>query len=231
MSIYTVTAVATDDGQPVHPAVKPVLDALTALRSYQPSSPEDAALLIRSLGGDGIGEHHWGVSVVNEAFDVMLAITDRVLEAFPEAWDAAVYADDALNCGWDTARQLLSAVREGWLDDPAGELSVCQAAAVLERPHVAIAGHLGTHTLTNSAEEEEGSTSCPTPEYGAPWLPITSPTTPDTTTDEEPVMGSAYEDNECILCGAPGGYPYCNDACRIADQCDCEGDTCTCTCT
>jgi hypothetical protein len=24
-------------------------------------------------------------------------------------------------------------------------------------------------------------------------------------------------DNECILCGAPGGYPYCNEACREAD--------------
>jgi Na+-translocating ferredoxin:NAD+ oxidoreductase RNF subunit RnfB len=30
-------------------------------------------------------------------------------------------------------------------------------------------------------------------------------------------------DNECILCGAPGGYPYCNEACREADnpeECD-----------
>lgn len=25
-------------------------------------------------------------------------------------------------------------------------------------------------------------------------------------------------DNERILCGAPGGYPYCNDACREADE-------------
>jgi hypothetical protein len=41
-------------------------------------------------------------------------------------------------------------------------------------------------------------------------------------------MGSAYEDNECILCGAPGGYPYCNENCRRADLCECEGDTCTC---
>lgn len=24
-------------------------------------------------------------------------------------------------------------------------------------------------------------------------------------------------DGECILCGAPGGYPYCNDRCREAD--------------
>lgn len=24
--------------------------------------------------------------------------------------------------------------------------------------------------------------------------------------------------NECQLCGAPGGYPYCNDACREADS-------------
>ncbi|WP_264483173.1 hypothetical protein [Streptomyces pinistramenti] len=23
---------------------------------------------------------------------------------------------------------------------------------------------------------------------------------------------------ECILCGAPGGYPYCNAACKEADQ-------------
>ncbi len=25
-------------------------------------------------------------------------------------------------------------------------------------------------------------------------------------------------DNECILCGAPGGYPYCNEACEAADN-------------
>lgn len=25
-------------------------------------------------------------------------------------------------------------------------------------------------------------------------------------------------DNESILCGAPGGYPYCNEACREADN-------------
>ena len=24
--------------------------------------------------------------------------------------------------------------------------------------------------------------------------------------------------NECQLCGAPGGYPYCNEACREADN-------------
>jgi hypothetical protein len=34
--------------------------------------------------------------------------------------------------------------------------------------------------------------------------------------------------NECILCGAPGGYPYCNDDCRCADQCECEGPDCQC---
>jgi hypothetical protein len=28
--------------------------------------------------------------------------------------------------------------------------------------------------------------------------------------------------NECILCGAPGGYPYCNDKCREADTVDDE---------
>lgn len=25
-------------------------------------------------------------------------------------------------------------------------------------------------------------------------------------------------DDECQLCGAPGGYPYCNQACEDADQ-------------
>ena len=24
--------------------------------------------------------------------------------------------------------------------------------------------------------------------------------------------------DECILCGAPGGYPYCNEACEDADN-------------
>lgn len=26
--------------------------------------------------------------------------------------------------------------------------------------------------------------------------------------------------NECLLCGTPGGAPYCNDACRDADNPD-----------
>jgi hypothetical protein len=26
--------------------------------------------------------------------------------------------------------------------------------------------------------------------------------------------------DECLLCGAPGGHPYCNDACRDADNPD-----------
>jgi len=26
--------------------------------------------------------------------------------------------------------------------------------------------------------------------------------------------------DECLLCGAPGGYPYCGDACRQADNPD-----------
>lgn len=29
-------------------------------------------------------------------------------------------------------------------------------------------------------------------------------------------------DNECILCGAPGGYPYCSTACETADNPDDE---------
>lgn len=31
-------------------------------------------------------------------------------------------------------------------------------------------------------------------------------------------MGTAFEDNECILCGTPGGYPYCNAVCEAADS-------------
>lgn len=27
-------------------------------------------------------------------------------------------------------------------------------------------------------------------------------------------------DNECLLCGAPGGYRYCNDGCEAADNPD-----------
>ena len=27
-------------------------------------------------------------------------------------------------------------------------------------------------------------------------------------------------DNECILCGAPGGSPYCSAACEAADNPD-----------
>ncbi len=29
-------------------------------------------------------------------------------------------------------------------------------------------------------------------------------------------------DDECILCGAPGGYPYCSSACEAADNPDDE---------
>lgn len=25
-------------------------------------------------------------------------------------------------------------------------------------------------------------------------------------------------DSECLLCGAPGGYPYCSEDCREADN-------------
>jgi len=35
-------------------------------------------------------------------------------------------------------------------------------------------------------------------------------------------------ENECLLCGAPSGYPYCNDDCRAADECECDGNECTC---
>jgi hypothetical protein len=31
---------------------------------------------------------------------------------------------------------------------------------------------------------------------------------------------NAVDDNECLLCSAPGGYPYCNEACRTADNPD-----------
>ncbi|SDI51645.1 hypothetical protein SAMN05421505_16223 [Sinosporangium album] len=30
-------------------------------------------------------------------------------------------------------------------------------------------------------------------------------------------------DNECILCGAPGGHPYCSESCRRA-----QGECCLC---
>lgn len=30
-------------------------------------------------------------------------------------------------------------------------------------------------------------------------------------------------DDECQNCGAPGGYPYCNDGCRHAANCSGEG--------
>jgi hypothetical protein len=26
--------------------------------------------------------------------------------------------------------------------------------------------------------------------------------------------------DECLLCGTPGGHPYCNDDCRAADLAD-----------
>lgn len=32
-------------------------------------------------------------------------------------------------------------------------------------------------------------------------------------------------DNNCLLCGAPGGYPYCNADCREADNPDDETPT------
>jgi hypothetical protein len=31
--------------------------------------------------------------------------------------------------------------------------------------------------------------------------------------------------NECILCGAPGGYPYCSAACEAADNPDPDDDS------
>jgi hypothetical protein len=31
-------------------------------------------------------------------------------------------------------------------------------------------------------------------------------------------MDLTMPDNECLNCAAPGGYPYCSNACRIADN-------------
>lgn len=31
--------------------------------------------------------------------------------------------------------------------------------------------------------------------------------------------------DECINCGAPGGYPYCSEGCRAADNPDDYDDT------
>lgn len=44
---------------------------------------------------------------------------------------------------------------------------------------------------------------------------------------ETVVDADDYPDNtwECRLCSAPGGFPYCNDACRDADQPDEDGDS------
>jgi hypothetical protein len=51
-----------------------------------------------------------------------------------------------------------------------------------------------------------------------------SPGTTDDHTDHD------QEDTmtECQLCGAPGGAPYCNEDCRRADECACEGSECHC---
>lgn len=31
--------------------------------------------------------------------------------------------------------------------------------------------------------------------------------------------------DECLLCAAPGGHPYCNTACELADNPDEEEET------
>lgn len=31
-------------------------------------------------------------------------------------------------------------------------------------------------------------------------------------------------DNGCLNCAAPGGYPYCSEGCRIADNPDYENE-------
>jgi hypothetical protein len=40
---------------------------------------------------------------------------------------------------------------------------------------------------------------------------------PETILDADDYPADAWE---CQLCSAPGGFPYCNDACRDADQPD-----------
>lgn len=142
MSIHTVTAVATGDEQPVHPAAQQVLDAIAALAAYRPTSPQDAALLLRSLGGDGLGRQVWGPSAVNDLMDVMVGIAGTVRRDHPEAAAAAVYAEDAL-----------SVAREEWLDGTTGEFAVCQAASVLERPHVAAPADFRSQYLDEKEDE------------------------------------------------------------------------------
>ena len=48
-----------------------------------------------------------------------------------------------------------------------------------------------------------------------PWLSAGEPTV----IDADDHLGDKWE---CRLCGAPGGFPYCNDACRAADRPDGE---------
>ena len=116
-----MTAAATSR---VHPAASRLLEAIAEIASYQPASPQDAAALLHTLGGDGTGEPP---NAVAELLDAMVRITVTTRKVHPDAATAAVYAEEAVEL-----------VRDAYESGVTGEFAVGQATAVLAAPHCAV---------------------------------------------------------------------------------------------
>ena len=117
----TATAIATQPG--VHPAARNLLDAIREVAGYEPTSPQDAAALLLSLGGDGTGV----INAVSDLLEAMTTVAATTRRLHPEATAAAVYAEEA------TAH-----VHATYQDSSSGEFAIGQAVTVLEAPHVAV---------------------------------------------------------------------------------------------
>lgn len=107
---------------PVHPAARKLLDAIAEVAGHVPSSPQDAAALLLSLGGDGTGARP---NAVAELLDAMVALTVTTRKAHRAATLAAIYAEEAVEL-----------VRDSYEGGMTGEFAVGQAVSVLTAPHV-----------------------------------------------------------------------------------------------
>lgn len=110
----------------VHPAVRPLLDAVALLHSYQPKDAADAAQLLTSLGGIGDGSPN-AVAEIGEL--VKAIVRDPVMSELPRAERAFLarqadeYSDVILQGeGEDALNQLVHAV-EGHTPPATGLLS------------------------------------------------------------------------------------------------------------
>ncbi|MDX3165872.1 hypothetical protein PV516_18980 [Streptomyces scabiei] len=118
-------------GSDVHPAARPLLDAIAQLHGYQPRDRADLALLLKSLGGNGTGS----TNAVSEIGDLVKDLVQHaVTEDLPRSeralavQQATEYSEVVLQGdGEDTMNQVLHVV-EGHTAPTSGMLGFAARA-------------------------------------------------------------------------------------------------------